>query len=689
MVDVAQRATAQPDVSAGHHRGLPYAPGLDGLRAIAVTVVLLFHAGVSWTSGGYIGVDLFFVISGFLITSLLLVDYDRLGRVDLRDFYRRRARRLLPALYLLLVVVTAWCVVFARGELASLGGQVLSALLYVSNWYYIAENLSYFQALGRPPLLLHLWSLAVEEQYYIVWGALLTLLLPRVRRRLKPLIIGLAVAALVSTALMAWWYSPVHDASRVYFGTDTHAAPLLVGSMLALLWNPRQLRGSIAPGAVAVLDTVGIVSLVAFVWVATHATVSSGWMYRGGFLMVSIVCAAVIGVVVHPASRLGRLLGTAPILWVGVRSYSLYLWHWPVFVFTRPGLDVPLSGLSLLVLRLGITVTLAALSYRFVETPLRHGAMGRWWQRVRDVNAAGHDQLVRRSLSFGIGGVAVLALLLSQLVWAPPPTNVARDPHGKSHQGKVADSVPDVPATGLDQLGPAHPIPDPLRVTVVGDSQGMTLLLNVSDKITSQFGFTNGTVEGCGVLGGVISSVQGMKRDLDADCAGWATKWHDRVAGSHAQIGLIMLGAWDVFDDTVDGHLLKFGTPSWDANFNQHLQRGIRAVTDAGAVAALAELPCYRPISAGGLPALPERGQDWRTRHVNELLRRAADADPHHVVTVTPPAAFCTNERVATDTAYRWDGVHYYIPGAQLFMATVGPQLLAIAHHVPEATPKT
>jgi peptidoglycan/LPS O-acetylase OafA/YrhL len=684
MVEAAQRAAAQPDVSAGHHRGLPYAPGLDGLRAIAVTAVLLFHAEVSWTSGGYIGVDLFFVISGFLITSLLLVDYDRLGRVDLRDFYRRRARRLLPALYLLLIVVTAWCVVFARGELASLGGQVVAALFYVSNWYYIAEQLSYFQALGRPPLLLHLWSLAVEEQYYIVWGALLTLLLPRVRRRLRPLMIGLALAALISTALMAWWYSPVHDASRVYFGTDTHAAPLLIGSLLALLWNPRQLRRTIAPGAVALLDTVGAVGLVLFLWVVTHATVASGWMYRGGFLLVAIVCAAVIAVVVHPASRLGRFLGMAPILWVGVRSYSLYLWHWPVFVFTRPGLDVPLTGLPLLVLRLGLTVALAALSYRFVETPLRHGAIGHWWARVRDVDAVEHAQLVRRSAYVGVGGAVVLALLVSQLVWAPPPANVAVDPHGTSHQGKLSESPSQDQAIGLDRLGPAHPIPHPLHVTVVGDSQGMTLLLNVSDKVTQQFGFTDGTVEGCGVLGGVISSTQGMKRDLGTECAGWATKWHDNVAKSHAQIALVMLGAWDVFDDTVDGQLLTFGSPAWDANFTQHLRRGIKAVTSTGAVAALAELPCYRPISAGGLPALPERGQDWRTRHVNDLLQQAAQADPKHVVTVTPPGAFCSNEKIASDTAYRWDGVHYYIPGAQLFMATVGPQLLAIAHHVPK-----
>ncbi len=675
-------STSEATAAALHHRGLPYAAGLDGLRAVAVTAVLVFHAAVPGTPGGFLGVDLFFVISGFLITSLLLVDFERRGKVGLVDFYVRRARRLLPAVYLLLIAVTAYCALFARGELESLRGQVLSALAYVTNWYFVVVHQSYFQALGRPPLLLHLWSLALEEQYYIAWALVLALVLPRLRRRRRPLAIGLVLGVLGSTALMAALYNPFADPSRVYYGTFTHVAPLLVGSLLALFWNPARLRPIIAPGAVTVLDVAGAAALAAFVWFVANATQNSTWMYRGGFLVVALIGAVAVAVAVHPASRVGRALGWSPILWLGVRSYSIYLWHWPVFVLTRPHLDVPLSGVPLFVVRMAITLVLADLAFRFVETPIRRGALSRWFARVRGSEADERKRLLGVGVVSGVSLLAVVGLLGLQLLNAPRGDNVALGGNaGPGH--RVADPKPGRDAGRLAALGPAHPLPAQLRVTVVGDSQGMTLLLNVSDAVTQQFGFTDGTVEGCGVLEGKITSTQGMRRDLGAECAGWAQKWHDHVAASHAQIGLVMIGAWDVFDVQVDGKTLAFGSPAWDAYFQQQLAKGIKAVKSAGATVALAELPCYRPISAGGLPALPERGDDSRTRHVNTLLEAAAARDPHHVVTVHPPAAFCTNDQIANDVNYRWDGVHYYIPGATLFMRVVGPQLLAIAHHLP------
>ena len=678
-------STSEATAQSLHHRGLPYSPGLDGLRAVAVTCVLVFHDGLPWSPGGFIGVDLFFVISGFLITSLLLVDFDRRGRVGLGEFYLRRARRLLPALYLLLAAVTMYCALFLRGELESLRGQVLSAIAYVTNWYFIVVHQSYFQALGRPPLLLHLWSLAVEEQYYIVWGLVLAIVLPRLGRRRRPLAIGLLVGIVVSTVLMAALYDPFGDPSNVYYGTITHAAPLLVGSLLALYWSPLRLRTTITAGAVSMLDVVGVLALVGFIWFVVNASESATWMYRGGFLVVALLGAVLIAVAVHPASRVGKALGWSPVLWVGVRSYSIYLWHWPVFMLTRPKLDVPLTGVALLVVRLAITLALADLAYRFVETPIRKGAIGRWFQRVRGSEPAERNRLVGLSLVSGVSLVAVLGILGMQLVNPPPGTNVAMGTRGDAGQGKpVADSHRTGSTGPLAALGPYHPLLDPLRVTVVGDSQGMTLLLNVTGAVTRQFGFSDGTVEGCGVLEGKISSSQGMRRDLGAECAGWAQKWHDHVAADQAQIGLVMIGAWDVFDVEVDGRQLAFGTPAWDAYFHQQLAKGIRAVRTAGATVALAELPCYRPISAGGLPALPERGDDSRTGHINTLLEQAAADDPHHVVTVKPPRAFCANEKIANDVNYRWDGVHYYIPGASLFMSAVGPQLLAIAHHVPQ-----
>ena len=680
------RVSASETTAAGlHHRGLPYSPGLDGLRAVAVTAVIIFHAGVPGSPGGFVGVDLFFVISGFLITSLLLVDFDRRGRVGLGDFYLRRARRLLPALYLLLVAVTAYCALFLRGELAALRGQVLSAVAYVTNWYFIVVHQSYFQALGRPPLLLHLWSLALEEQYYIVWALVLAVVLPRLGRRRRPLAIGLIAGIVMSTLLMALMYDPFADPSNVYYGTFTHAAPLLVGSLLALFWSPARLRTTITAGAVSVLDVVGASALVVFVWFVINANQAATWMYRGGFLVVAVAGAVMIAVAVHPASRVGRALAWSPILWVGVRSYSIYLWHWPVFMLTRPRLDVPLTGVPLFILRLAITLALADLAFRFVETPIRKGALSRWLERLRGSRGDERSRLLGIGLVSGVSFIAVLGILGMQLVDPPPAQNVAIGPHGNAGPGKpLADRSTTAKAGAFAALGPYHALPSPLRVTVVGDSQGMTLLLNVSDAVTKQFGFSDGTVEGCGVLEGKITSSQGMRRDLGSECAGWAQKWHDSVAGDQAQIGLVMIGAWDVFDVQVDGKTLAFGTPAWDAYFQQQLAKGIRAVKSGGATVALAKLPCYRPISAGGLPALPERGDDARTSHINALLDAAAAKDPAHVVTVDPPPAFCRNDKIANDVNYRWDGVHYYIPGATLFMSAVGPQLLAIAHHVPQ-----
>jgi peptidoglycan/LPS O-acetylase OafA/YrhL len=670
-------------------RGLPYSPGLDGLRAVAVGVVLLFHAGTPWAPGGFLGVDLFFVISGFLITSLLISGSERHGRVRLGDFYLRRARRLLPALYLLLVAVTLVCALFVRDELAGLGGQVLSALAYVTNWYFIVEQQSYFTALGRPPLLLHLWSLAVEEQFYIVWALVMAVALPRVGRRRKGLAVGLVIGIVASTALMAALYDPFGDPSRVYYGTFTHGAPLLVGALLALGWTPSRLRADLAPGAKALLDGVGAAALVGFIWLVAHATESSTWMYRGGFLVAAVLGALVVAVTVHPGARLGRLLGVAPLLWLGVRSYSVYLWHWPVFMLSRPDLDVPLHGLPLMVARLSVTLLLADLTYRYVETPVRHGALGRWAARLRSSEGPDRVRLVASTGVAAVSTVAVVALAGAQLLHPPATLSVAvdRSASESDKQAKVDDTLAEassgerVPGAAF---GPSHPLPDPLRVTVVGDSQGMTLLLNVSDGVTDQFGFTDGTVEGCGVLEGRIESSQGMRRDLGAECRGWSDQWRRSVADSQAQIALVMIGAWDVFDVEVGGRRMAFGTPAWDAYFTRQLEKGIASVERAGAVVVLAHSPCYRPISAGGLPALPERGDDARVQHLNELMSAAADADPAHVTTVEPPRQFCTRPGIASNVSYRWDGVHYYVPGANLFMRAVGPQLLAVAHHVPE-----
>ena len=425
---------------------LPRMPGLDGLRALAVVAVLLYHAGLATVPGGFLGVEVFFVISGYLITALLVTEWHRRGRIDLAAFWMRRARRLLPALYLVVLATLAYAVVFLPGEVAGLRGDAISAFGYFTNWYLIFGNESYFEAMGRPSLLRHLWSLAVEEQFYLLWPPIVAvgISLGARRWRLRRLMfVSLAVAG-GSALLMAALYAPDIDPSRIYYGTDTRATGLLFGAALAFVWRPggrtpREAcarparRGSRPAGRLrrrwgwirpALLDAVGLAALAGLAALCLTLDEFQPLLYRGGFAAVGLTTAALVAVVAHPHSRVGtHLLGWRPLRWVGERSYGIYLWHWPVFMVTRPGLDVPLDGLKLLALRLAVTVLLAHLSYRYVEQPVRHGALGRAWRRLRRADAPRRRDLGLRWAAFATP-VLALCVVVGVAVWraeAPAP----------------------------------------------------------------------------------------------------------------------------------------------------------------------------------------------------------------------------------------------------------------------------
>jgi peptidoglycan/LPS O-acetylase OafA/YrhL len=408
--------------------GLPYLPGLDGLRALAVVAVLLYHAELSWLPGGFLGVEVFFVISGYLITALLLTEWRQHGRVDLKGFWIRRARRLLPALYLLLAVTLAYAVVFLPGEVAGLRGDVIAALGYVTNWYLVFGHESYFEAIGRPSLLKHLWSLAVEEQFYLLWPPVLAvgLSLGAKRWRQRRVMLVALSGAVASTLLMVVLYRPEVDPSRIYFGTDTRATGLLIGAALAFVWTPWPGRRSGERGrsvaarrwsrlrrrwgwtAPLLLDVAGLAALGGLVAFCLRLGEYQPFLYRGGLASVGLATAVVIMACAYPYTRLGTyLLGLRPLRWIGVRSYGIYLWHWPVFMVTRPQLDVSIEGLPLLALRLAVTVVLADISYRYVETPIRRGALERSWRSLREAN-----RFRRRRLSVLWAGAAVPAVVL-------------------------------------------------------------------------------------------------------------------------------------------------------------------------------------------------------------------------------------------------------------------------------------
>jgi peptidoglycan/LPS O-acetylase OafA/YrhL len=399
---------------------LRYLPAIDGLRALAVSAVFAYHAGIGWARGGFLGVDVFFVISGYLITGILLADYRRSGKLRLLHFWQRRARRLLPALVLVLVAVSVAVPLLAPDQGFRLRADVLAALGYVSNWRLIFEHQSYFQSLGRPPLLQHLWSLAVEEQFYLLWPLVLALLLRwREPRRLAAPILGLAAA---STLLMAVLHDPTGDPSRVYYGTDTRVAAILVGAALACL----PLRWKKSPGRMPVAHRVTLeVTGGAVLWglwlCLSRVDQFDPRLYQGGFLGAAVLAGVAIVIAAHPRSWVARGLGCRPLVWLGRRSYAVYLWFWPVFMLTRPHSDVPLRGTPLLALRIAITLALAAASYRWVEQPIREGALGRAWADIR----SGWARRTRPSTAatrWALGSaVALVAVSSAVLVGHPVP----------------------------------------------------------------------------------------------------------------------------------------------------------------------------------------------------------------------------------------------------------------------------
>ena len=365
---------------------LPYLPGLDGIRAIAVSAVLVFHLPSSLLPGGFLGVDVFFVLSGFLITTLLLNELEGTGTIRFRNFYLRRARRLLPALLAVLVFTALIVLTLARDSASQFRGDLLSALSYTTNWWYIFDHQSYFEAIGRPPMLLHLWSLAIEEQFYVVWPSIMFLAWRRWGRR------GVGVTALVGALASTAWMTTIAfsedvpaaaETARLYFGSDTHAMTVLVGALLACVWNPSRLPTSVTASTQRVLSALGWTALVALAWFFISGTEQSGWLFRGGFLLVAVVAAAVVLPAAHPASRFGVALGNPVMRWVGTRSYGIYLWHWPVFMVTRPDLDLPYGGLSAALTSLVLTGLLAEASFRWIETPVRRGELGAAWRRAR------------------------------------------------------------------------------------------------------------------------------------------------------------------------------------------------------------------------------------------------------------------------------------------------------------------
>ena len=359
-------------------------PGLDGLRGIAVLAVIIYHADVSLLVGGFLGVDVFFVLSGFLITSLLIEELTRTNKVDRAKFYIRRIRRLMPALFLVLFFSVLVSGLFVLDAAYHVRRDLPWAITFVLNWSYLFFEQSYFVNISRPPLLQHLWSLSVEEQFYVIWPILLIGLYKVKVGRLTPrakIFIASSVLAIASTAWMihlsvANGFPIPNDPSRVYFGTDTHAMGLLVGCAAAALWRYERLNLRITPDRAAAMNGLGLISLASLAYFFLFVSELNEFLYRGGFLLLSILTATLVIVAAHPGLKFGTRLGNPVLKWFGDRSYGIYLWHWPIFVLMRSGIDIQWPDPIAFAVKIAIVLVVADLSYRFVELPIRQGAIG-------------------------------------------------------------------------------------------------------------------------------------------------------------------------------------------------------------------------------------------------------------------------------------------------------------------------
>lgn len=654
-----------------------YQPALDGLRALSVIAVILYHANLAWLPGGFIGVEVFFVVSGYLITALLIGERVGTGEIDLKQFWLRRARRLLPALVVMLLA-TAIAVAFIKPEFApAFRRDIAAALLYFSNWWQIFfVTVPYFAPVDTP-ILRHLWSLSVEEQWYLLWPLVFGVVLNRKKLRLRisgVVVVMLAFAIMAGTAL-SYLADDETRTNFLYLSTLTRSTGLLCGAGLAFFWRPFSAK----PFNSAVRFVAEVASLAAIATlglVAALISVVDARLYRGGLAAATIASCVLISVVVHPTPTFFKRIFSIPlIVEIGRRSYGLYLWHWPIFVLfgARDSVDS-------LAVALAVTVAVNEISYVFIEQPARRGALGKLWRNRAQLSVMRRLPVIAVTLVL-TAAIAVTSVRISGIQ--------AIDLSIDAGNHDVAFVVPTTVATATT-VAPSPLVATttttiaklPRRLVIVGDSQAHALAVNKPSGIEKTFTISDGSIDGCGVYdrGVGIGGSTGKFRRNFVHCVGFEKRWGSSATKAKADVALVVIGAWEVLDVQVNGFTFKLGTAPADAFFTTQLTRGIAALRKTGATVALLEVACMRPIdSAGGpVPALPQRADDARTGHLNDLMRTIAAPEGDGVYFVSGPKQWCTDKTIASNTAYRWDGVHVYKPGAKLIFETIAPAVLRL-----------
>ncbi|KEK24594.1 acyltransferase family protein [Bacillus gaemokensis] len=458
-----------------------YMVGLDSLRGLAILGVILYHINFNWMPGGFLGVTVFFVLSGYLITDLLVAEWMRNERINLKNFWLSRAKRLLPGMLVMLVVVLAWITLFHSSLLGKMRGDSLAGLLYVSNWWYIYHKLSYFESFSQLSPLNHFWSLAVEEQFYVIWPFVIALAFRYIKKQSRIvwfIIFGVAASALA----MGMMYEPGADPSRIYYGTDTRAFSLLIGAVLAFIWPSRRLAYKILPPARLVLDIIGGISLIIILVMFWKTNQYDPFLYRGGMVLLSVATALLVANLAHPASRITKFLKFRPLRWMGVRSYGIYLWHYPIITLTNPQVSTGEFQLTRAILQFILIIFVAQISWKFIENPIRQGALKNFnfkgW-RIRNLALGGKLALVS---ALFISTVAVFGLTTAGQAKSNPKKEVAETV--KQEEPTRPTVVREEPPQNKEEqeVVPAKP-EEPLTVTAVGDS----IMIDVSPYLKNAF----------------------------------------------------------------------------------------------------------------------------------------------------------------------------------------------------------
>ncbi len=680
-----------------HRRGLGYYGGLDGLRALAIAAVLLYHGGVSWASGGFLGVEAFFVLSGFLITSLLVAEWQLTATIALGKFWARRARRLLPALFCLVTVIgLRQALAGPEGAVPGLEGDGVATLLYFGNWHQMATGSGYFAATGPVSPLQHTWSLAIEEQFYIIWPLLFLGVLWLARRAIRrrsgdacgPLRAMLALAALglVASALeVGLLFHAGRGLNRVYYGTDTRAVGIFMGASLALgiaVFRARVQRARRSRRSGLLCGAAAALALLVVLVMMGSADGSSSWLFPFGFLGLDASVALLIAsVVFFPTSLVSRLFSLGPLRATGQISYGIYLWHFPLFLWVDAS-STGLAGTPLLLFRVTVTVIVSVISFYVIERPVRQrllpAMLVRW---LTPVAAAG----------------ALATLLMASAAALPPPGQLLAPPRSSRHfQGTnsacrvlLRDTAQYglVPLTakqaGGDQLrwlaahrpewsGSSrvtfHTCP-PKKALLIGDSLAFSLGLGVMiDEQAYGIEVANAAVLGCAFTTKGEINHRGAWENPAPGCPTALRQWRSIERALHPQLVIIELGHRDEFDWRWTGHIVHLGQPAYDAYVQRQIDNYVKTLAQGGATVLFLSAPWANP------PALPDGSPSPAssvTRHtiINAMLQSTARRYPHSARVVNIDKVVSPGNRFrarVNDHLCRYDGIHFTIYCAQL-----------------------